>query len=45
MSSRKVVGELRERLSQPLDIASLVMVRVFFGLIMLWEVARYFEKG
>ncbi len=45
MSARKVVGHLRERLSEPIDIASLVMVRIFFGLIMLWEVARYFKKG
>ena len=45
MGADRVVGGLRERLSEPLDIASLVMVRIFFGLIMLWEVARYFEKG
>ncbi len=36
MGADRVVGGLRERLSEPLDIASLVMVRIFFGLIMLW---------
>ena len=45
MSARKGAIGLRERLSEPVDIASLVMVRVFFGLIMLWEVVRYFENG
>ncbi len=45
MSTKQMVGELRERLAEPLDIASLVVVRIFFGLIMLWEVARYFKKG
>ena len=45
MSAKQGVQVLRERLSEPVDIASLVMVRVFFGLIMLWEVIRYFEYG
>lgn len=36
---------LRERLAAPVDIASLVMARVFFGLLMLWMVVRYFGKG
>lgn len=34
---------LVERLFAPVDIASLVFFRVAFGLIMLWEVYRYFD--
>ena len=45
MSAKQVVTLWRERLAEPIDIASLVIVRISFGLIMLWEVARYFEKG
>ena len=45
MSAGKVARGLRERLSEPVDIASVVMVRVFFGLLMVWEVVRYFENG
>lgn len=44
MSAGKVARGLRERLSEPVDIASVVMVRVFFGLLMVWEVVRYFEN-
>ena len=36
---------LRESLVEPVDIASLVMARVFFGLLMLWMVIRYFGRG
>ena len=36
---------LRERLTEPVDIASLVMARILFGLLMLWMVIRYFGKG
>ena len=35
----------RERLVEPVDIAWLVTARVFFGLLMLWMVIRYFGKG
>lgn len=31
------------RLHEPVDIASLVVFRIFFGAIMVWEVARYFS--
>lgn len=36
---------LRERLSQPVDVASLVAFRIVFGLAMFYEVARYFFWG
>lgn len=36
---------LRSKLFEPVDIASLVMFRVGFGAIMLWEVWRYVDKG
>jgi vitamin K-dependent gamma-carboxylase len=39
------LGELRTRLSAPVDIASLVYFRIAFGAIMLWEVWRYFDHG
>ena len=32
-------------LFRPVDIASLVFFRVAFGLVMLWEVYRYFDHG
>lgn len=35
--------DLRSRLFVPVDIASLVVFRVLFGAIMLWEVCRYFD--
>lgn len=34
-----------KRLFQPVDIASLVVFRIAFGLIMLWEVWRYDTNG
>ena len=34
-----------ERLWAPIDIASLVVFRIAFGLLMLWEVCRYFDAG
>lgn len=44
-SPRRSSRGWRERLVEPVDIASLVMARVFFGLLMLWMVIRYFGKG
>jgi hypothetical protein len=43
--SRSFATGLRRRLFAPVDIASLVVFRIGFGAIMLWEVARYFTKG
>ena len=38
-------ARLRESLGAPVDIASLVVFRIAFGLIMIWEVYRFFAKG
>ena len=32
-------------LRAPVDIASIVFFRIAFGLVMVWEVIRYFDKG
>ena len=45
MGAGKTLRWLRERLAEPVDIASLALARVFFGLLMLWMVIRYFGKG
>jgi hypothetical protein len=37
--------KLWARLIAPVDIASLVYFRIVFGMIMLWEVWRYFDLG
>jgi len=34
-----------EFLFKPVDIASIVYFRIVFGLIMLWEVGRFFHHG
>ena len=36
---------LSSRLFAPVDIAALVVFRVLFGGIMVWEVYRYADKG
>lgn len=36
---------IREQLFQPIPIWSLVYMRVAFGVIMMWEVARYYRFG
>jgi hypothetical protein len=36
---------VRERLFAPVDVVGLAYFRVVFGLIMLWEVYRYFDRG
>jgi vitamin K-dependent gamma-carboxylase len=33
------------RLFKPVDAGSLAAFRISFGLIMLWEVYRYFDRG
>jgi len=38
-------SKLQEQLFKPVDIASLAFYRIAFGLIMFWEVFRYFQKG
>jgi hypothetical protein len=36
---------LRSRLTQPVDIAGIVVFRIVFGAVMLWEVGRYLAYG
>lgn len=38
-------GRLWNRLFSPADIASLVVFRIAFGALMLWEVWNYYENG
>jgi len=42
--SAAVNSSIWSRLFAPVDIASLVFFRIAFGLIMLWEVLRYFDN-
>lgn len=37
------MSNLRARLAQPVDAASLALFRIAFGTILVWEVARYFS--
>ena len=45
MNGVRAARGLRECLAEPVDVASLVMARILFGLLMLWMVVRYFGKG
>ncbi len=40
-----LIDRLRHRLFEPVDIASIVVVRFMFGVILVWEVRRYFTYG
>ena len=33
------------QVGRPVDIASIVFARISFGLLILWEVCRYFSHG
>ena len=37
------VVRLLQRMNQPVDILPLVYFRIVFGVIMIWEVCRYFS--
>ncbi|MEX0720642.1 MAG: HTTM domain-containing protein [Balneolaceae bacterium] len=37
--------KIKEKLFTPINAESLAVFRIFFGLIMLWEVTRYFNHG
>ncbi|HEY9226418.1 MAG TPA: HTTM domain-containing protein, partial [Gemmatimonadaceae bacterium] len=43
--STSALLRLRVRLATPVDGASLAVFRIGFGVIMVWEVARYFLSG
>lgn len=38
-------GRVRAGLSAPVDVAPLVCFRILFGVVVLWEVVRYFRYG
>ena len=40
-----MLTRLKEAFSRPVDISSLVFFRVAFGLVMMWEIKRYFANG
>ena len=40
-----MLSTLQKRLFAPVDISSIVVFRFFFGVILLWEVRRYFMYG
>ncbi len=40
-----LTSRFRSRFFDPVDIASIVYFRIVFGLLMLWEVYRYFSMG
>ncbi|HEV3261319.1 MAG TPA: HTTM domain-containing protein [Gemmataceae bacterium] len=42
---RTALGRWREYLLRPVDGASLAAFRILFGIILFWEVARYFAHG
>src|SRR5437660_1622660 len=42
---RSFLNEVQKRAFAPADIASLVFFRIAFGLLMAWEVCRYFKNG
>jgi vitamin K-dependent gamma-carboxylase len=41
--AKSVVAAIQRRAFAPVDIASLVAFRILFGLLMVWEVGRYFS--
>ena len=42
---KKLINQFSERMFAPTDVASVVLFRVGFGLLMFWEVTRYFYFG
>ena len=36
---------IKKRLDTPADTASLVLLRIVFGLLMFWEMIRYYYNG
>jgi len=39
------IGQVSQRVLAPTDVASVVLFRVGFGLLMFWEITRYFYFG
>lgn len=44
-NEQRVIERWRTRLGAPVDLASLVLFRICFGLILHWEIWRFFTKG
>ncbi len=42
---KKWVFLLQQKVQEPTDVASLVMLRIVFGLLMFFEIVRYFHIG
>ena len=42
---KKWVFLLLQKVQEPTDVASLVMLRIVFGLLMFFEIVRYFHIG
>ena len=42
---RRFIDQFSRRILEPTDVASVVVFRVGFGLLMFWEVTRYFYFG
>ncbi len=42
---REWLPRLRERLFEPVDIASIAVFRMMYGAVLFWEVWRFFENG
>ena len=42
---KSFLKELQNRAFAPVDIAALVFFRITFGILMAWEVCRYFKNG
>ncbi len=42
---QRAIDALAERLFAPIDIASIVVFRIAFGVVMLWEMNRYISHG
>ena len=42
---KKGVFLLLQKVQEPTDVASLVMLRIVFGLLMFFEIVRYFHIG
>jgi vitamin K-dependent gamma-carboxylase len=45
VSLKSFLGRVQRRAFEAVDIAALVFFRIAFGLLMLWEVVRYFAHG
>ena len=42
---KKLIDKFSQGLLSPTDVASVVLFRVVFGLLMFWEITRYFYFG